>query len=45
MILLDHNSTGDGLMTACQFLAAVIRSGKPVGRSHPGHGEDAADPD
>lgn len=24
MILLDHNSTGDGLMTACQFLAAVI---------------------
>ena len=30
MILLDHNSTGDGLMTACQFLAAVIRSGKPV---------------
>lgn len=30
MIMLDHNSTGDGLMTACQFLAAVIRSGKPV---------------
>ncbi|MDO4590738.1 MAG: phosphoglucosamine mutase [Slackia sp.] len=30
MILLDHNSTGDGLMTACQFLAAVRRSGKPV---------------
>lgn len=30
MILLDHNSTGDGLMTACQFLAAVLRSGKPV---------------
>lgn len=30
MILLEHNSTGDGLMTACQFLAAVIRSGKPV---------------
>ena len=30
MILLDYNSTGDGLMTACQFLAAVKRSGKPV---------------
>ncbi len=30
MILLDHNSTGDGLMTACQFLAAVVRSGKTV---------------
>ena len=28
MILLDHNSTGDGLMTACQYLAAVVRSGK-----------------
>ncbi len=31
IILLDHNSTGDGLMTAVQFLAAVVRSGKPVG--------------
>ncbi|MBR5259372.1 MAG: phosphoglucosamine mutase [Eggerthellaceae bacterium] len=30
MILLDYNSTGDGLMTACQFLAAVRRSGKTV---------------
>lgn len=30
MIMLEHNSTGDGLMTACQFLAAVVRSGKPV---------------
>ena len=30
MILLEHNSTGDGLMTACQFLAAVRRSEKPV---------------
>lgn len=30
MIMLEHNSTGDGLMTACQFLAAVRRSGKPV---------------
>ena len=30
MILLDHNSTGDGLMTAVQFLAAVKRSNKSV---------------
>ena len=30
MILLEHNSTGDGLMTACQFLVAVQRSGKSV---------------
>lgn len=30
MILLDHNSTGDGLMTACQFLCAVRRSGRTV---------------
>ena len=30
MIMLDYNSTGDGLMTACQFLAAVRRSGKTV---------------
>lgn len=30
MILLDYNSTGDGLMTACQFLAAVRRSGKNI---------------
>lgn len=30
VILLEHNSTGDGLMTACQFLSAVIRSGKSV---------------
>ncbi|WP_165248664.1 phosphoglucosamine mutase [Adlercreutzia sp. ZJ141] len=30
MILLEHNSTGDGLMTACQFLAAVKRSDKSV---------------
>lgn len=29
-ILLDYNSTGDGLMTACQFLAALVRSGKPL---------------
>lgn len=30
MILLDYNSTGDGLMTAVQFIAAVKRSGKHV---------------
>ena len=30
MILLDYNSTGDGLMTAVQFLAAVKRSGMSV---------------
>lgn len=30
MILLEHNSTGDGLMTAVQFLAAVKRTGKTV---------------
>ena len=30
MILLEHNSTGDGLMTAVQFMAAVRRSGKNV---------------
>lgn len=27
MILLEHNSTGDGLMTACQFIAACVRNG------------------
>ena len=30
MILLEHNSTGDGLMTSVQFIAAVKRSGKNV---------------
>lgn len=30
MIFLEHNSTGDGLVTALQFLAAVKRSGKSV---------------
>ncbi len=30
MILLEHNTTGDGLMTAVQFMAAVKRSGKTV---------------
>ncbi|WP_251198423.1 phosphoglucosamine mutase [Anaerotardibacter muris] len=30
MIFLDHNSTGDGLITALQFLAACLRNNKPV---------------
>ena len=30
MILSQHNSTGDGLMTAVQFIAAVKRSGKSL---------------
>lgn len=28
VILLEHNTTGDGLMTAVQFISAVKRSGK-----------------
>lgn len=30
MIFLDYNSTGDGLVTALQFLAACVRSGKTI---------------
>ncbi len=30
MIFLRHNSTGDGLVTACQFLSACVRHGRPV---------------
>ncbi|MEG0504198.1 MAG: phosphoglucosamine mutase, partial [Raoultibacter sp.] len=30
MIFLEHNSTGDGLVTALQFLAACQRTGKTV---------------
>lgn len=30
MIFLEHNSTGDGLVTALQFLAACKRAGKPI---------------
>ena len=30
MIFLDHNSTGDGLITALQFLAACLRNNQPV---------------
>ncbi len=33
MIMLEYNSTGDGLMTAVQFLAAVKRTGKTVGEA------------
>ncbi len=28
IIMLDHNTTGDGLMSAVQFISAVLRSGK-----------------
>lgn len=30
MIFLEHNTTGDGLITACMFLAAVKRANKTV---------------
>ena len=30
MIFLEHNSTGDGLITACQFLSACLRKGGTV---------------
>lgn len=30
MIFLEHNTTGDGLITACQFLAACLRKGGSV---------------
>ena len=30
MIFLEHNSTGDGLVTACMFLSAVLRKGGTV---------------
>ena len=30
MILLDHNTTGDGLMTALQLLSAMTEQGKPL---------------
>lgn len=33
VILLDHNTTGDGLLVACHFLAACKRSGKTVGEA------------
>ncbi len=30
MIFLEHNSTGDGLVTACQFVSACLRKGGVV---------------
>ncbi|MEF9924948.1 MAG: phosphoglucosamine mutase [Raoultibacter sp.] len=33
MIFLEYNSTGDGLVTACQFLAACQRLGKTVAQA------------
>ena len=30
MIFLEHNSTGDGLVTACQFVSACLRKGTAV---------------
>jgi len=30
MIFLDHNTTGDGTLSALQVIATVIRSGKPL---------------
>ena len=30
MICMDHAETGDGLITALQILAIMIRTGKPL---------------
>jgi phosphoglucosamine mutase len=30
MIFLDHHTTGDGIITALQLLAAMVRTGKPL---------------
>jgi len=30
MIFLDHHSTGDGIITAVQLIAAMVRTGKPL---------------
>ncbi len=30
MIFLDHHTTGDGIVTAMQLLAAMVRTGKPL---------------
>ena len=32
-IFLEHNSTGDGLVTACQFLATCVRTGKTAAQA------------
>ena len=31
VIMLDHSTTGDGVLTAVQLLAAVARTGRPLG--------------
>ena len=30
MIFLEHHTTGDGILTALQLLAAMLKSGKPL---------------
>jgi phosphoglucosamine mutase len=30
MIFLEHHTTGDGILTAMQLLAAMLKSGKPL---------------
>jgi phosphoglucosamine mutase len=30
MIFLDHHTTGDGILTALQLIAAMLKSGKPL---------------
>jgi phosphoglucosamine mutase len=30
MIFLDHHTTGDGIITAMQVVAAMVRTGKPL---------------
>src|SRR5690606_30611980 len=30
MIFLDHHTTGDGIITALQLVAAMVRTGKPL---------------
>ena len=30
MIFLDHHTTGDGILTAMQLIAAMVKSGKPL---------------
>ena len=38
IIMLDHATTGDGLLTALQLLAQMARQGTPAGR--PGRRDD-----
>ncbi len=30
MIFLDHHTTGDGILTAVQLIAAMVKTGKPL---------------